>query len=169
MINKKNLWFLMLFSLILVLSVYYITMPNELLLTNTSDFTNVDKEIKDDVEVVIEESELLTSLRVESDEQVFNEMEDLKEILTNSDAAVEEKNEAFENMKLLNTIKAEEQLLEEKVKENFNYKTFIKIDGDNIRVVIDDKKHSVELANKIMRSIQEKYEVKKYITVKFQI
>ena len=30
MINKQNLWFLTLFSLILVLSVYYITMPNEI-------------------------------------------------------------------------------------------------------------------------------------------
>ena len=36
MINKQNLWFLTLFSLILVLSVYYITMPNELLLTNNN-------------------------------------------------------------------------------------------------------------------------------------
>ena len=30
MINKQGLWFLTLFSLILVLSVYYITMPNEI-------------------------------------------------------------------------------------------------------------------------------------------
>ena len=29
MINKKNLWFLTLFSLVLVLSIYYVTMPNE--------------------------------------------------------------------------------------------------------------------------------------------
>ena len=33
MINKQKLWFLTLFSLILVLSVYYITMPSELLTT----------------------------------------------------------------------------------------------------------------------------------------
>ena len=38
MINKQKLWFLTLFSLILVLSVYYITMPSELLTTaKTSD------------------------------------------------------------------------------------------------------------------------------------
>ena len=44
MINKKNLWFLTLFSLILVLSVYYITMPSELLLTNSSNYvTNTSK------------------------------------------------------------------------------------------------------------------------------
>ena len=32
MINKQNLWFLTLFSLILVLSVYYVNIPNEILL-----------------------------------------------------------------------------------------------------------------------------------------
>ena len=45
MINKKSLWFLTLFSLILVLSVYYITMPSELLLTsNNSTSTTTEKE-----------------------------------------------------------------------------------------------------------------------------
>ena len=38
MINKQRLWFLTLFSLILVLSVYYITMPSDLLsVTNNSE------------------------------------------------------------------------------------------------------------------------------------
>ena len=47
MINKQNLWFLTLFSLILVLSVYYITMPNELLLTNnTAKVQKTDKDTK---------------------------------------------------------------------------------------------------------------------------
>ena len=41
MINKKNLWFLTLFSLILVLSIYYITMPNELLITNNDEIIDV--------------------------------------------------------------------------------------------------------------------------------
>ena len=43
MINKQNLWFLTLFSLILVLSVYYITMPNDLLVDNTKDTSTVKK------------------------------------------------------------------------------------------------------------------------------
>ena len=34
--NKQNLWFLTLFSLILVLSVYYVTMPNDLIFSNNS-------------------------------------------------------------------------------------------------------------------------------------
>jgi len=31
MLNKQNLWFLTLFSLILILGIYYVTMPNDLL------------------------------------------------------------------------------------------------------------------------------------------
>jgi len=38
--KKQGLWFLTLFSLILVLSVYYITMPNELFKTNNSKSTS---------------------------------------------------------------------------------------------------------------------------------
>ena len=41
MINKQKLWFLTLFSLILVLSVYYITMPDNLLKSEVSDTTPV--------------------------------------------------------------------------------------------------------------------------------
>ena len=45
MMNKKSLWFLTLFSFILVLSVYYITMPSELLLTsNNSTSATTEKE-----------------------------------------------------------------------------------------------------------------------------
>ena len=54
MINKKNLWFLTLFSLILVLSVYYITMPSELLMTNNSNYTEgVSNTESDDKEVEV--------------------------------------------------------------------------------------------------------------------
>ena len=43
MINKKSLWFLTLFSLILVLSIYYITMPSELLLKTNSKNHHISK------------------------------------------------------------------------------------------------------------------------------
>lgn len=42
MINKKNLWFLTLFSLVLVLSIYYVTMPNEIFEINKEN-NKVDK------------------------------------------------------------------------------------------------------------------------------
>lgn len=165
MINKKNIWFLTLFSLILVLSVYYITMPSELLLTNLETKTNKDKT---DPVVEIEESEVLTVLRVESDEEMMKELDSLKLILTDSSKSVDEKNNAFDKMKSLNINKGEETNLEELIKTEFKLESFVKIKDDQIKVVVNNKEHNTELANKIMRFIQTKYEIKKYITVEFK-
>ena len=68
MINKQNLWFLTLFSLILVLSVYYITMPNDLL------STNVKTENTEKVEETIEEVSSLVAMRVSLEEERQGEM-----------------------------------------------------------------------------------------------
>lgn len=169
MINKKSLWFLTLFSLILVLSIYYVTMPSELLLTNKKEINSETNEKEEETPTVqIEESDLLAALRVEADSKMLEEIDDLKVVLTNDNTSTEEKNNALEKIKKLNDTRSEEENLEEKIKEEFNLNAFIKIDGDKIKVTIDKSEHSKELANKIIRSIQSNYEISKYITVKFQ-
>lgn len=168
MINKKNLWFLTLFSLILVLSVYYITMPSELLLTSNNNYIDTNKKEETEPTVVIEESELITALRVSADEELMEELDALKEVLTNTESSVEEKNTAFEKMKTLNINKGEETKLEQKISDEMKLKTFIKIDGDQIKVVVDSKEHDTTVANNIMRSIQSNYDKKMYITVQFK-
>ena len=171
MIHKKNLWFLTLFSLILVLSVYYVTMPSELLMTTNNDYTNTKEVSKSEEEptVNIEQSNILTALRIESEEQVSSELEELQSILVNADASPEEKNIAYEKIKNINNTRTEEEKLENIIKDTFNLKAFIKINGDQIRVVISSDKHDNELANNIIRKIQENYEQNKYISVKFQV
>ena len=163
MVNKKGVWFLTLFSLILVLSVYYITMPTELLIN-----TNNTQEEETTPTVKTEDSSLLVALRVEADENIEKEIESLKKIISDSDSSIEDKNAAFEKMKELNANRSKEEILEEKIKNTYNLDTFIKIDEDCISVTINDKNHSTELANKIMRTIQEDYEEKMKITVKFK-
>ncbi len=67
MINKQNLWFLTLFSLILVLSVYYITMPNELLLSKTkTEEKSIPSKKKD---TTVEETTSLVAMRVSLEEE----------------------------------------------------------------------------------------------------
>lgn len=176
MINKKNLWFLTLFSLILVLSVYYITMPSELLLTNSSNYATDDSKKptkkestkKTNATVKVEESEVITALRVTADEELEKQLASLKVVLTDTKSSTDEKNKAFQKMKELNINKGEETKLEEKLEEEFKNKAFVKIDGDQVKVVINSKKHDTALANKIMRSIQSNYENKMYITVQFK-
>ena len=165
MINKKSLWFLTLFSLILVLSIYYITMPSELLLTGN---TINNSETKDEPTINIEESDLLVALRVESDEEMSKEIDELELILTNANSTSDEKNKAYEKIKNLNSIRSEEEKLEFQIKETHKLESFIKIKGDNISVIVKSKEHSNNIANNIMRTIQSNYEDSKYITIKFQ-
>lgn len=161
MVNKKGVWFLTLFSLILVLSVYYITMPTELLINN-----KVTEETKPTVKT--DESSLLVALRVESNEEVEKEMDSLKKIISDSKSTIEDKNAAFEKMKELNANRSKEEILEEKIKTTYKLESFIKIDNKLISVTVKSNKHDKELANNIMRTIQEEYTEKVKISVKFE-
>ena len=168
MINKKSIWFLTLFSLILVLSVYYVTMPSELLLTNNSDYTsNITEEENKEPTVEVNESSVLVALRVEAEEQMLDEMEELKSIINDTSKSVEEKNVAYEKMKTLNITRGEEEKIEKQISDTYNLKAFVKVDNNQVRVVIDSKEHNKELANNIMRTVQSNYGNGMYISVKF--
>lgn len=162
MINKKSLWFLTLFSLILVLSIYYITMPNELLLSNNSNYNN-----EEETKVVVEESETLTAMRVTLDEERQSEIETLQKQLEGKDLTTEEKNNAYEQIKYLTQLSSTEENLESILKKTYNIACFVKVDNNNISVTSTEKKHNTTLANNIMRTIQEQYKEKMYITVTF--
>ena len=99
MINKRSLWFLTLFSLILVLSVYYITMPSELLMT-TNNNTKEEKQTKTvSAESSDNESAELVALRVESEEQMLDEINELKTVLTNSNHLLMKKTKLLKKCK----------------------------------------------------------------------
>lgn len=161
MINKKNLWFLTLFSLVLVLSIYYVTMPSEIF-----DSKLENKEI-DKSTLSIEESSVISALKVEDETTVKEKMNNLKEKLTNKEVSTKEKNEAFEELKLINKNSSKEETLESKIKESCSCENFVKIDGDNIRVILDSSDSSATTANNIMRLVQKEFDEKMYISVKF--
>ncbi len=165
MINKQNLWFLTLFSLILVLSVYYITMPNDLLVgdKNNSVVTKSSKK-----KATVKETSSLVAMRVSLEEERQEQMVSLQEKLTNKKATTDEKNNAYEQLKYLNQLQGQEENLEKQIKEKLELDSFVKIDQKNIEVVAIKEKHDSSIANNIMRLVQSNYEEKMYITVTFK-
>lgn len=163
MINKQSMWFLTLFSLVLVLGVYYVTMPNDLL---KGKITGED--INKEISVNVTEGDTLIALRANREEQVATWKEELETVLTSGVASVEEKNSAFEELKLLNLNITKEAELESKLESEFGIKSYIEVNKENIKVVINSKEHDASLANNIMRSIQEEYTEKMYITIEFE-
>lgn len=161
MINKKNLWFLTLFSLVLVLSIYYVTMPSEVFDKKLSE------EKVEETNTEIQESTVVASLKVEDDANMQEKINNLKEKLTDTSISTEDKNNYFEELKLLNKTSSKEETLETKIKESCNCNNFVKIDGDNVRVVLDSDDSNTSKANEIMRLVQKEFDNKMYISVKF--
>lgn len=166
MINKQKLWFLTLFSLILVLSVYYITMPNDLLVNKVNEKTTTKSTKK--VKADIEETNSLVAMRVSLEEERQEQMVSLQEKLTNEKTTTEEKNNAYEQLKYLNQLQGTEENIEKQIKEQLKLDSFVKIDNKNIEVVVIKNKHDASIANNIMRLVQSNYEEKMYITVTFK-
>ena len=170
MINKKGLWFLTLFSLILVLGVYYVVMPDEIFENNNVSVDNkktknVDKDnVK---EVNKENTSYIETLKVELDSERASAIEGLQEIINSSSKNTTEKNKAYEEMKSINDTKAKEEEIVKKLKKEFSLDCYVKQSDDKVEVVVDSKKHDVSLANKIMRCVEEEYDSYMQISVKF--
>jgi len=103
MINKQNLWFITLFSLILILGIYYVSIDDEVAQVLKTEENNNTNEV-----IEITESDILVSLEVEKDEEKQTLMEEYQDILLDGESTIEEKNAAYENMQKLNDSTANE-------------------------------------------------------------
>lgn len=168
MVNKQGLWFLTLFSLILVLSIYYITMPNEIFKSEevvAND--NNTKDDKDTSEVNSQNTSYIETLKVELDSERAEILNTLEEILNDNSKSSSEKNKAYEQMKEINNLKASEEQIVKTINEEYKLDAYVKQEDSKIEVVIDSKEHDVKLANKIMRTIQSDFNEPMSIFVKF--
>ncbi len=174
MINKQGLIFLTLTSLILVLSVYYVTMPTEILLTTNSSYLNdtVKEEVVSDViekeeKVVVEETNTITAMKSILNDERMEELKKLNNKLINKELSIEEKNNIYEEIKVINRIEAMEEDIEEIIKKEYNLDSFVKIKDDIVEITVNSSKHDTSLVAKIMTSIEKKYS-NMYISVSFK-
>lgn len=163
--NKQNLWFITLFSIILVLSIYYISMPGNILEeyapTNASNSEAA-------VNATVNKETSLVALRVAADEELLANMTNLQNTIIDKEKTVAEKNSAYEELLALNETKGLEETIEAMLKEKFSYDSFVKINKDQVNVVISSTTHDKIIANNVIKEVQNMFDTKKYITIKFQ-
>lgn len=165
MINKQGIWFLTLFSLILVLGVYYVTMPNELFVTNNG-IVDVDTSNSEEVSVEKEESDYINTLKIELEDKREEEMRDLEEKL-NEDCSTDEKNAAYDAIKKIAIYKGQEETISSKILKNYNLNSFVEVKEDSVSIVLDKANHNASFANEVMRLAQEEFDSRVSVTVKF--
>jgi len=163
MINKKNLWFLTLFSLVLVLSVYYVTMPNELL-----ESVSNDESINNQTEVSIEEKNVIETMKIEDDEEVNQQIAELEATIMDLSISTDKKNAAYEQLKSISENSGREEDIEQKIKSEYKCDAFAKVEKKEVRIVVDNCEQSKSLANNIMRLVQKQFDQKMYISVQFE-
>ena len=160
--NKQNLWFLTLFSLILILGVYYITLPSDIFSKQ-----GVESVVKN-VDIQVSENNKLVALRVERNEKISSVMSELQDKIISS-KTTEEKNSAFEELQVLNLAKGKETYLEEKILNNFKINSFVEINNDNITITIAAKLLLCSLAAIVIVILSLLISTKEFILKLFNI
>ncbi len=161
MINKQSIWFTFLFSVILVLSIFYISMGE----SDLSDFILGDE--TEDSTLVVNESTELVALRIQSDEEITETINELQEIILSDTADIQAKSDAYDELLSITNNKSMEEKVEKVIKSEFNFDSFAKINGNNITIVVENNEHNYKLANDIISRVAKEFSGDKYITVKF--
>ena len=174
MINKQGLIFLTLTSLILVLSVYYVTMPTEILLTaNETGLRDIKNEETEKVvdtktsDVVVKNTDTIAAMKSVLNDERLEALKDLNNKLINKELSIEEKNNIYEEIKVINKLESMEEEISQIIKKEYNLDSFVKVKDDIIEITVNSSKHDTNLAAKIMTSVEKKYS-DMYISVTFK-
>lgn len=144
--RKQALAFFTMLSLILMLSIYYITMPKE---TNTN----------------IQEQTVIANIENESETKKAETTSKNNEILSNKDASIEEKEQAIiENEKVKETQNIEKKI--ESLIAEEGYESSVEIKEKTIHVAIKHEKDD-KVASKIMKLIYQNLNYMYFIEITF--
>ena len=147
MINKQKLWFLTLFSIILVLAVYYTILPE----SSLSKIIESENKTSSAGSVEITPDDALATLRIADEEEVLSQMSALQETLLDEKTNADDKNNAFEKLKNININKGKEDALETIITLIQDYEE----DGlESIAVIVKDKEKLYELSKDLKKRMK---------------
>lgn len=152
--NKQAITFLTLFSLILVLSIYYILLPPE------SDGKNqVNINGTDDSQIV--------SLQQELDKKRETIISENNDIIASSKSDTESISKALETIAEAKEISAKEKEIVGIIKKLGYDSCFVEVEGKTVKVVVEKKDSTANDANSIIKGLMAHLGSSYQIEVKF--
>lgn len=165
LLKKQTVWLLTMLSLVVVLSVYYITSPESQL--NDLAATDENKE-NAQADETTENADGESTVTSTDSEAVFEQMrldlleerdqmkEELVAIQGSSDKTAEEKNEATEKIEELQEISDNEKIMESLIKaENYDDVLVQTSDDGTVNVTVKAEELSAEAANDIVQLVRQ--------------
>lgn len=180
LLKKQTVWLLTMLSLVVVLSVYYITSPEQ----QPTDMAAVGEQKEEKAEKPAAEKDTKKELNEESSQapaaneedmaiisnaagdevfetlrmQLMDERSKMKEELTktlaSTELSVEERSKAKEKMDELDEIAQKEYLLETLIKAMDYEDVLVRAEGDQVSITVKAEKQSRSEANKIIQTVR---------------
>jgi stage III sporulation protein AH len=180
LLKKQTVWLLTMLSLVVVLSVYYITSPEQ----KGNDMSAVQQNSKDQLDskqsaqkaadtsgktIVSQVSDdTFDAIRLQLEDQRSQEKEDLQAKVASTDLTPEARSEAFDQMKKLNETAQKEEVLETLIKTLGYEDALVRADGDKVNITVKSKKkHSASAANDIIQLVKKEIDTN-FVAVEFQ-
>ncbi len=179
MLKKQTVWLLTMLSLVVVLSVYYITAEP----VENDNLANVDvqeEEDKQNADGTIEKSESHTIVQDVSKDEVFEEirlqiqderskkLEELQQAAGSADLSAEERSEAKDEMNRLQKMAEKEKQIESLIIQTLGYEdALVQADERDVLVTVKGDDHSKAKANEIIKIVKEEMG-NSSVTVAFQ-
>ncbi|MGV3466229.1 MAG: SpoIIIAH-like family protein, partial [Heyndrickxia sp.] len=167
LLKKQTVWLLTMLSLVVVLSVYYVTSEpkssNDLAMVDkngekTSDKANSATSKKDgkvNISTQVAGDQAFEAMRISRDDDRSKLKEQLTNKLATSNLSAEEKNKAYDEMKKLQDTAQQEQVLETLIKSHGYQDALVQSDGTNINITVKSNKQSTAAANEIIRLVEQ--------------
>lgn len=193
LLKKQTVWLLTMLSLVVVLSVYYITTPennpNDVAMEqdeqkdNEKENENVETstENKDGASVTVEEDEegnvissvssddMFAALRLEIDEHRSKLRSNLEAQAASTELTADQKLKAYDELKKLEDIESKEKIIEMLIKGNNYEDALVRVEGDKIKITVKSKESSKQQANEILRLVRSELGELQNVAVEFEL
>lgn len=180
LLKKQTVWLLTMLSLVVVLSVYYITSPEQ----TGSDLAAVQEEKKEqkqtkadnqaktgEEDTIVSEvagDEEFEALRLKKDEQRSELKEELNAVVASTDLPADERSKAIDQMQKLNQTAQKEEMLETLIRASGYEDALVRADGKTVRITVkSNKEHSKSAANDIIKLVKKEIGETNYVAVEF--
>ncbi len=185
LLKKQTVWLLTMLSLVVVLSVYYITSPEQ----KGNDLAAVDQKAKDQtvntkaadskqktavnsdktVVTTVAGDDAFQELRMQLEDQRSKQKSDLEAEVASTDLPADKRSEAYDEMQKLSETAQKEEVLETLIKTMGYEDALVRADGEKVNITVKSKKkHSPSAANDIIQLVKKEIGETNYVAVEFQ-
>ncbi|WP_413308924.1 SpoIIIAH-like family protein [Bacillus sp. 1P10SD] len=182
LLKKQTVWLLTMLSLVVVLSVYYITSPEQ----KSNDLAAVQQNAKDQMDQkqanskteakggktivsTVAGDDAFEELRMKLDDLRSQMQEDLTTQLASTNLPADERSKVKDQMDRLNQTAQKEEILETLIRTMGYEDALVRADGEQVRVTVKSKKKpSASEANKIIQQVKKEIGETNYVAVEFQ-